>query len=247
MHVRPLRSDEGDRIRQIARESLVESYSGLLGTDTIDAAVDTWYDSDAITDAIESESVLVLVAEIEGTPIGFAQSRILKSGRDGRIEWIHVLPEHRGGGSGVALFEATMDALEDRGVAYVTAAVLADHAEGRGFYERRGFETAFDRPVEIGSETYTENVYAESAIDIEPLEVHRTADGEEVFVDSETSDRGSKGPFFTVYLSASRDDRYGQFCGNCESLSTAMDSMGRIQCTDCGNTRKPTRWDAAYL
>jgi len=25
-----------------------------------------------------------------------------------------------------------------------------------------------------------------------------------------------------------------------------MDTMGRIQCTECGNLRKPDEWDAAH-
>jgi len=25
-----------------------------------------------------------------------------------------------------------------------------------------------------------------------------------------------------------------------------MDTMGRIQCTDCGNIKKPDEWDAAH-
>jgi hypothetical protein len=26
-----------------------------------------------------------------------------------------------------------------------------------------------------------------------------------------------------------------------------MSANGRIKCAECGNTRKPTRWDASYL
>jgi hypothetical protein len=26
-----------------------------------------------------------------------------------------------------------------------------------------------------------------------------------------------------------------------------MDSMERLECNDCGNQKKPVRWDAAYL
>jgi len=44
-----------------------------------------------------------------------------------------------------------------------------------------------------------------------------------------------------------RSDRYGYYCGNCDRLANAMDSMGRVECNECGNARKPTRWDAAYL
>jgi rRNA maturation endonuclease Nob1 len=61
------------------------------------------------------------------------------------------------------------------------------------------------------------------------------------------SSRGSQAPFFTVYEDHERTDKYGYYCGNCETLVTSMDSMGRMECTACGNQRKPTRWDSAYL
>ncbi len=70
--------------------------------------------------------------------------------------------------------------------------------------------------------------------------------GETVYVDRHEGDRGSKGPFFVAYLSENRDDRWGFYCGNCGSLDTAMDTMGRIECNQCGNVRKPEEWDAAH-
>lgn len=58
--------------------------------------------------------------------------------------------------------------------------------------------------------------------------------------------RGSEGPFYAAYESDG-ETRFGWFCGNCESLEVAMDSMERIVCTRCDNDRKPRNWDAAYL
>ena len=78
------------------------------------------------------------------------------------------------------------------------------------------------------------------------LEAHTTPRGDDVYVDRTTADRGSKGPFFTVYCTENREERWGYFCGNCESFDTAMDTMGRIECNDCGNIRKPEEWDAAH-
>ncbi|MFB6123477.1 MAG: DUF5816 domain-containing protein [Haloferacaceae archaeon] len=78
------------------------------------------------------------------------------------------------------------------------------------------------------------------------LDAHTTPDGEDVYVDRTVADRGSKGPFFTVYRTADREERWGYFCGNCEGFDTAMDTMARIECNDCGNVRKPEEWDAAH-
>lgn len=73
-----------------------------------------------------------------------------------------------------------------------------------------------------------------------------TRDDETVYIDESEGTRGSKGPFFVVYRSPDFDRRYGYFCGHCETLDNAMDSMGRIECNRCGNLRKATEWDAAH-
>ncbi len=73
-----------------------------------------------------------------------------------------------------------------------------------------------------------------------------TTTGETVYVSQTDGDRGSEAPFFAVYSDSDGTDRYGWFCGNCESFDNAMDSMGRIQCNRCGNFRKATEWDAAH-
>jgi len=49
-----------------------------------------------------------------------------------------------------------------------------------------------------------------------------------------------------VFADADGSSRWGYRCGNCGSFDTAMDTMGRIQCTECGNLRKPDEWDAAH-
>lgn len=72
-----------------------------------------------------------------------------------------------------------------------------------------------------------------------------TANGT-LYIARDETERGSEAPFFVVYSTEDRDERWGYFCGNCEGFDTAMDPMGRIVCTDCPNRRKPTEWDAAH-
>ncbi len=57
---------------------------------------------------------------------------------------------------------------------------------------------------------------------------------------------GSKGPFHPVYRSPAGEDRWGYYCSACGTVDNAMDTMGRIVCNECGNTRKPEEWDAAH-
>ncbi len=78
------------------------------------------------------------------------------------------------------------------------------------------------------------------------LESTTAPTGTTVYVDRTTADRGSKAPFFHVYETDAAEDRWGYFCGNCETFDNAMDTMGRIECNACGNIRKPDEWDAAH-
>lgn len=70
--------------------------------------------------------------------------------------------------------------------------------------------------------------------------------GETLYVDSGDAERGTEGPFYVVYRDAERTRRWGYYCDRCGSFGTAMDSMGRIQCTDCGNLKKADEWDSAH-
>jgi hypothetical protein len=82
-------------------------------------------------------------------------------------------------------------------------------------------------------------------VDME-LDARTTAAGADVFVDYTQGERGSKGPFYLVFTTATGEERWGYFCGNCETFDNAMDTMGRIECNNCGNVRKPDEWDAAH-
>jgi hypothetical protein len=78
------------------------------------------------------------------------------------------------------------------------------------------------------------------------LEATPTPAGETVYVDRGLGERGSKGPFYVAFVSPDADERWGYLCSNCDSLDTAMDTMGRIECNVCANVRKPDEWDAAH-
>lgn len=71
-------------------------------------------------------------------------------------------------------------------------------------------------------------------------------DGDRLYVDRREGKRGEKGPFYVVYADEGREDRWGFYCGNCDSVETAVDTMGRIQCNECRNRAKPEVWDAAH-
>jgi len=242
MQVRQATVAEGDAIRDVVQRSMLSSYS--LGPGTIEAAVDEWFGDDALETKFADDHRTLLLAERDGTVVGVADAAFVAKTGTGDVLWIHVDPDFRGDGTGRTLFERVTDRLADHGADLVRGLVLANNADGNAFYRELGFEHVGEREVDIDGTPYTEHVYHDDGRErVTVLE----DDGREVYVDLEDTSRGSLGPFFTVFSDPDRTERYGFQCGHCEALATAMDSMGRVECGECGNTRTPTRWDAAYL
>lgn len=250
MDIREATTADTEPIRSIARDSLSSSYTDFLDADTIEQAVDQWYDDDTLSDLTESDTALFLVVDDGDGPIAFSQSELVGDGTTiGHILWLHVHPDDRGGGTGVRLLVRTREELREIGAERIYGFVLEDNDQGNQFYADNGFERADTREVEVGDETYTETVFVESDSEnlewrgIEPHDV----DDRTVYVSYGEAARGSEAPFYSAYESEDGARRYGWFCGNCDSVDNAMDAMGRIECNACGNRRKATRWDASYL
>ncbi|MDS0474165.1 GNAT family N-acetyltransferase [Natrinema sp. 1APR25-10V2] len=250
MEIREATTDDTDAIRSIAHESLNSTYTAFLDEDTIEDAVQQWY-GESFADDLDDDRLLFLVVERDGEVVGFSQSELVgQQANTGHLLWLHIHPDHRDGGTGVRLLVRTREALLEEGADAIQCFVLADNEGGNQFYREHGFERAGQREVEIGDETFTENVYVESDLEddgewgaIDELSV----DGETIYVSYGEAARGSKAPFYTAYRTKDRHDRYAWFCGNCDSIDNAMDAMGRIECNNCGNRRKATRWDSSYL
>ncbi|ELY85162.1 GNAT family N-acetyltransferase [Natrialba taiwanensis] len=249
MELREATIDDVETIRSIARDSLHSTYTDFLDSETIDDAIDQWY-SNGFADELESDDAVILVVERDDELVGYSQSDLVgQQYGTGRILWLHIDPAARGSGTGVRLLVRTREKLLDSGADQIECFVLADNEGGNEFYREHGFEQAGQREVDIGEETFTENVYVEQDLGdegwgtVDELDI----DGTTVYVNYGEAARGSKSPFYVAYEDQERTTQYGWFCGNCDSLENAMGSMGQIECNVCGNRRKATRWDASYL
>jgi ribosomal protein S18 acetylase RimI-like enzyme len=243
MEIRTAESADTDVIREVARRSMEASYT--LSPQTIEGAVAQWYDDEAMAEKLDDEDLVMLVVEGENGVLGFSESALLEEGGDGDLNWLHVDPDYRGDGVARRLFEATREHLMDLGAARMRGRVLRDNTAGNDFYDYFGFVKVGDAKVDIDGTDYVENIYVED--DPEELEPVTNAEGRELFVDYNDADRATLAPFLAVYTDADRSDRWGYYCSNCESMDVAVDTMGRIECNDCGNVSKATRWDAAYM
>ena len=251
MELREATVDDGAGIRDVARDSLRRSYGHVLDEAVIEAAIEEWYDEGLAAD-LANDDAIYLVADVDGGIAGFAQAYLV--GEDagiGEIAWLHVSPSHRGERVGARLLAETEAALADGGATEFVGRVLAANEEGGAFYEEHGYTETDERTVRVGDESFDERSFvklpgAEEATTV-PLAERTVEGGTTVYVAFDEADRASQAPLYVAYLDENRGERYGWYCGACGSVDIAMDSMGRAECNNCGNTRKPTRWDASYL
>lgn len=249
IRVRMATPDDGTSIRRIANRSFHESYGSVLDTDIIDRTVERWYGSGQLADRLGAVDTVFLLATMGNEIAGFSESTHEPDDHVGAIDWLHVDPFHRGMGFGETLLHETEVTLLERGAERVAGRVLADNTAGNEFYSAHGYTQTGSRSIEIDDETYVENRYLADpeGEDDGPLLEPVDAEAKTVYVSVEERERGTEGPFYVTYSTTDRENKYGYYCGNCGSIRTAMDSMGRITCDECANERKPSRWDSGYL
>ncbi|MFB6124988.1 MAG: GNAT family N-acetyltransferase [Halanaeroarchaeum sp.] len=248
MSVREATAADAASIRDVATKSMLASYTAALDEDTIEEAVEEWYGGDRIEQLLELDTEQFLVAEREGTVVGFAEMTVSDATDVGAIQWLHVDPDHRDAGVGTDLLDAAEDLLLEHGVSRIEGAVLAANETGATFYEDHGYVRGADQETTIAGKMFTERRYLQFPEgERQALTEARQTDEGTVYIALDEHEIGSKGDFYVAYTDVTRDNRYGYYCDNCGSVDTTMDTMGKIECNDCANKRKPTRWDDAYL
>jgi GNAT superfamily N-acetyltransferase len=267
MELRESETADTERVRDLAESTMTASYS--LSPRQIDALLDENFDEEGLTQTSNEAVTLVAESTIDGeetTTAGIVKAE--RTGEDGELHWLFVDPEHRGEGIGTELFETAAERLRDRGAEHITATTLEANREGDQFFERFGFEHVDNRETDVAGESLVEHVYAESSADTESTTdasdelddlpntetngttTSTTDDGQQVYLNREEVDSGTEAPFLAAYTDEEFTDQFGYYCANCGSLDTAMDDMGRVECTECSNIhaeRSDEAYDDAYL
>lgn len=249
MNIREATTADVDDIRRVAHASLEASYEPALDPALVEDAFEHWYSHDRVTDRLADDDVLYFVVEDDGRVVAFSESEYSPSDTVGELHWLHVHPEHRGHGHARHLLEATERALFEAGATRIEGYVLAENDAGNEFYQHTGYHQSGERTIELDELTLTERTYIKLPDDRGPAtltEPRELPDGTTVYVAFDERERGSMAPFYAAYTDEGREARYGYYCANCEAIDVSMDTMERIKCNACGNTRKPTVWDATY-
>jgi len=249
MEIREATPDDVDSIRHVAHESLEASYEPALDPALVEDAFGRWYSHDRVTDRLADADVLYFVVVQDGEVVAFSESERSERDAVGELHWLHVHPDHRGHGYAGRLLEHTERVLFGGGATRIEGYVLAENDAGNEFYRHTGYHQTGERTIVLDELTLTERTYLKLPDDRGPAELTEARDrpdGTTVYVAFDERERGSEAPFYVVYSDPDRESRYGFYCANCEAIDVSMDTMERITCNQCGNTRKPTVWDATY-
>lgn len=149
-----------DAIQAIAEHSWTTDYPGIMTRETASEGVDDWYGRSQLETELARDRTVILVAERDGTVVGFSHADWNEDEAVGYILRIYVHPDHRRAGVGYELLEQTCAAVASHDIDRIDAMVLADNDPGNAFYDRYGFEYVDEHQTTIGDETYPENRYA---------------------------------------------------------------------------------------
>jgi GNAT superfamily N-acetyltransferase len=275
MELREPDTADAERIRELIESTLTASYA--LSPQQIEALLEDNFDRERLAEAFTAPGSVTLVAESsvdgeETTVGGIVEGEFDETGGSGELRWLFVDPEHRGKGIGTQLFNTGVERLRNQGAEHITATTFEANREGTQFFEQFGFEHTDDRQVEMAGESLVEHVYAERLAETETasesdsespsdtdlpntettngVTTTTADDGQQVYLNLAEEDSGTEESFFVAYTDEEHADQFGYYCANCGSLDTAMDNMGRIECSHCSNVhaeRSDEAYDDSYL
>lgn len=112
-------------------------------------------------DRNEKEWGLVLIAEVDGEPVGIVSAeRPVDPALGVLLDCLHVHPSHHGSGTGKRMIEAVRAWARGLGVDRVHLKVLEGNERAIGFYEHNGWQLAGIETSRIGQTEVTDRIYA---------------------------------------------------------------------------------------
>lgn len=250
MEIREAVESDSDRIRAIAEQSFQASYA--FSPLEIESIVESEFGAERIAARLDDDERILLVAERDGSLLGFAEAETETDER-GDMIWLHVDPTERGQGVGTELAERVITDLQERAVEETRAIILAENQEGSEFLEQFGFESVDQIDRELGEQTFNAEVYSDSKeerTDEEytvPESEEIDVEGQPRYIDLDESISGDEAPFLLVFETERREERFGFYCTNCGSFTDSIDGDGKVVCEHCGNVHNPDEWDGSYL
>ncbi|WP_345953747.1 GNAT family N-acetyltransferase [Mucilaginibacter sp. PAMB04168] len=148
--IRPATMADADCIVKIAHQTWWPTYRDILSTEQITHMLEAIYISDKIAEQIESGIQQYLILEEDEEPVAFAAYSPRED--DAQIYKLHklyCLPKTQGKGYGKILMEAVTNEVKQAGKQVLELNVNRNN-NAKSFYEKMGFNVAYEEDVAIG-------------------------------------------------------------------------------------------------
>ncbi len=135
--VQPAKVDEIQQIKQLMRETWIDTYQTFIPVEVIYKITTLWHKPETLAAEIENENVCFAVAKDENNAILGLLTAARSSDDIVYIGRLYVLPAHQRQGIGVKLLEACIAAFP--GARQLRLDVEAENSNGLAFYHKQGF------------------------------------------------------------------------------------------------------------
>lgn len=145
-------------IRAVADATWRATYDDVFAPATIDAAMDEWYDPDAVHEHVARDDVTYLVATHDEGVVGYASGGPAEDDATATLGAIYVHPDHWGDGVGSTLLERFHARRRDHGETTVRLRVVAANRRAIAFYRSHGYAVRSERTTQTFGDRHTELV-----------------------------------------------------------------------------------------
>jgi GNAT superfamily N-acetyltransferase len=154
--VRPATTDDIEAIQSVAEAGWTAAYDAFLESETIQTAMEEWYDSALTHESINHDDIGYFVAEREGPVVGFASVTTADEPAVASLGALYVAPEHWRSGIGSGLLDRAEAWAQKRGATRLHLGVIAENDIGVSFYRTRGYEQIDELETDLFGETVSE-------------------------------------------------------------------------------------------
>jgi ribosomal protein S18 acetylase RimI-like enzyme len=157
MHVSDATESDVEAVREVARASWETDYPDILSRESVEEGFDEWYGPDRLRENVEEPRSELLVAEADGSVVGFAHAFVDPEAVT--LLRLYVHSDSRGEGVGRDLFEALVDRATEAGADRLRATALAANDPGAAFYRAMGLERVATDETTVAGERYPEHTF----------------------------------------------------------------------------------------
>ncbi|MFB6254132.1 MAG: N-acetyltransferase family protein [Halobacteriaceae archaeon] len=161
--IRPATTDDIQAIQEVATDAWHAAHAPIIGADTVDSFLDSYYDRASFRERIQAESMILDVATDGQTDIvGYVLASRSEEGADiFNLSHIYVDPDRWGEGIGQQLLSHVETKIQTRGGRHLKLGVMAPNERAIKFYEQSGYEKTdkfYDDRIDVHGYTYRKNL-----------------------------------------------------------------------------------------